>query len=354
MFCTQCGKDNKSAAKFCMHCGATMGADNFQDTFPGASRPQSLAASSANSVHSADRVAPRLAGADARRGPTAVAAFNEDEPLWRAVIGPKKADHLMPVFAAFSVAGKTSSSWSWPASLTTFLWLLHRKLWMRALVYFFAPAIITVLISVAQEADKGRNGGLFALIWLVYLVALFALPGMWGVGWLYKKYKGLIAEAKSLHKTRDAQLAHLALAGGTGKAGIIYGLFIVAIFVVGMLAAIALPAYQDYVVRAKMSEVRLYGNTLRNGFMEAYERTGRIPDEKELASFAPSPSHVRDFSIRDNGGIQIRLGFKPVENKSFVMTPSLDENKQIVWNCHTVDVPARYMWADCRQPMALK
>ena len=50
----------------------------------------------------------------------------------------------------------------------------------------------------------------------------------------------------------------------------------------GILAAVALPAYQDYTVRAKVSEVVLAGSACRTGITEAVQNSGVADVSAEL------------------------------------------------------------------------
>ena len=242
MFCMQCGKENNNAARFCVACGSAINAaGDFQDTQP---------------AQKSGRQEPSFEAAVSPKPLSRVGAFSADEPLWRAVIGPKNVNRYLPLFAEYSITGKPTASWNWPASLITFFWLLHRKLWGRALLYFIVPFLFVVVVSGAQQV-AGANAGMFLAIWLVYLLALYIVPGMYGSGWLYKKYKATIAQAKAQHKTPEAQLAYLSTVGGTGKAAVIYGLVLLFFFVFGVIAAVVLPAYQDYTVRAKKAQASL-------------------------------------------------------------------------------------------------
>lgn len=336
MFCNRCGKENSNDARFCKACGVAIssgGRDDFQETLP---------ASSASG-----RQEPSF-GASPRPPLSRVSAFSADEPLWRAVIGPKKVDRYLPLFAEFAVTGKPTASWNWPASIVTFFWLLHRKLWSRALFYFIVPFLFVVVVSAAQEGAGASSAGLFLMIWLVYLLALYLIPGLYGTGWLYKKYQATIAEAKTRHRTPEAQVAYLSAVGGTGKAAVLYGLLLFFIVIFGILAAVAIPAYQDYTVRAKMSQVNLHLGMVKRQFAAVYEGTGRIPTQAEITQEGMPAALVRNTQIEKSGAIQIELGFEPVVGKRFVLEPSLDANKQLIWTCNPGDVPVRFMPRECR------
>jgi type IV pilus assembly protein PilA len=51
----------------------------------------------------------------------------------------------------------------------------------------------------------------------------------------------------------------------------------IVVAIIGILAAVALPAYKDYTLRAKMSEVVLAGSACRTAITEAYQTATTLP-----------------------------------------------------------------------------
>src|SRR3979409_2338117 len=51
----------------------------------------------------------------------------------------------------------------------------------------------------------------------------------------------------------------------------------IVVAIIGILAAVALPAYQDYAIRAKMSEVILAASACRTSITEVYQSGGPAP-----------------------------------------------------------------------------
>ncbi|WP_308738203.1 pilin [Acinetobacter radioresistens] len=51
----------------------------------------------------------------------------------------------------------------------------------------------------------------------------------------------------------------------------------IVVAIIGILAAVALPAYQDYTVRAKISEAILAGSACRTTVSEVYQSTSSLP-----------------------------------------------------------------------------
>ena len=51
----------------------------------------------------------------------------------------------------------------------------------------------------------------------------------------------------------------------------------IVVAIIGILAAVALPAYQDYTIRARMSEVILAMSACRTSITEVYQSGGSAP-----------------------------------------------------------------------------
>ncbi len=89
----------------------------------------------------------------------------------------------------------------------------------------------------------------------------------------------------------------------------------IVVAIIGILAAVALPAYQDYTTRAKMSEVILAGSACRTSITEVYQNmdttdTGAINtwgcevNTGGAAATAPS-KYVRSVTTSSDGAITI-------------------------------------------------
>ena len=58
-------------------------------------------------------------------------------------------------------------------------------------------------------------------------------------------------------------------------------ILMIVIAIIGILAAVALPAYQDYTVRAKMAEPVLAGSVCRTTVTEVYQSSDSLPAKNE-------------------------------------------------------------------------
>lgn len=138
----------------------------------------------------------------------AIAPMSLDSPsdnamtaLYRVALGPVNAEHYLPIFARFDDAGRTTTTWNWPAALTTLSWLVFRQLWGAALVYVAAAEGLALLVF-----GLGRQ----FLHWpqpvewgILAAIALFscALPGLFANAVLHTEIRKRIARALSVSRT---------------------------------------------------------------------------------------------------------------------------------------------------------
>ena len=77
----------------------------------------------------------------------------------------------------------------------------------------------------------------------------------------------------------------------------------IVVAIIGILAAVALPAYQDYTVRAKMSEVILAMSACRTSITELYQTGGTPPGANNWGCEGVTSKYVASLGTDDNGVI---------------------------------------------------
>jgi type IV pilus assembly protein PilA len=104
----------------------------------------------------------------------------------------------------------------------------------------------------------------------------------------------------------------------------------IVVAIIGILAAVALPAYQEYIIKAKVSEVILGASQCRTSIAEVYQSApaGTAPGANgwgcETAS--QSTKYVASVATDANGVITVTAAANPVELKGasgmqIVLTP---------------------------------
>ena len=107
----------------------------------------------------------------------------------------------------------------------------------------------------------------------------------------------------------------------------------IVVAIIGILAAIAIPAYQDYIARAQMSEAMSLGSGLKTPLAEYYSDKGIWPNARALISDVRSGKYVSRVTLagatNTTGEIQINSLMKTsgvsadIRNKSFSIVSSI-------------------------------
>src|ERR1051325_10917025 len=79
----------------------------------------------------------------------------------------------------------------------------------------------------------------------------------------------------------------------------------IVVAIIGILAAVALPAYQDYTVRAKMSEVMLAASSCRTSISEIYQSGGSAPGAGNWGCETVTSKYVSSVATDANGKVTV-------------------------------------------------
>ena len=93
----------------------------------------------------------------------------------------------------------------------------------------------------------------------------------------------------------------------------------IVVAIIGILAAVALPAYQDYTIRAKMSEVILAMSACRTSVTELYQTGGTPPGVNNWGCEGVTSKYVNALATDANGVITATVtGINSTVNGKFV------------------------------------
>ena len=128
----------------------------------------------------------------------------------------------------------------------------------------------------------------------------------------------------------------------------------IVIAIIGILAAIAIPAYQDYIVRTKISEGLNMAGAAKLAVAETYDSTGVLPPANSDAGLPTSTSITGSYvsSITVNTGVvsilyNSSVGGNPTANgTTMTLDPSTSEGS-MMWDCSGT-MANKYRPANCR------
>ena len=124
----------------------------------------------------------------------------------------------------------------------------------------------------------------------------------------------------------------------------------IVIAILGILLAIAIPAYQDYTVRAKVSEGINLAASAKLGISEYVQSEGEWPENNAAAGLAASitGNDVSSVLVSD-GLITIEYASPPaIANSTLVLSPVTTAGST-VWTCGSDgDVLERFLPSSCR------
>jgi type IV pilus assembly protein PilA len=111
----------------------------------------------------------------------------------------------------------------------------------------------------------------------------------------------------------------------------------IVVAIIGILAAIAIPAYQDYIVRSQVTEGLAMASSLKASVAEFYADRGTWPANNAAVGItaAPTGKYVTGITIT-TGEILIAFGADAnaaINGSTLRLRPGASANGDIIWQC---------------------
>jgi len=121
----------------------------------------------------------------------------------------------------------------------------------------------------------------------------------------------------------------------------------IVVAIIGILAAIAIPAYTNYTIRAQVTEGVNMMALAKTPIMDAFLNNGEAPANREIAGLSPNPTDTVGKYVSSvdvvNGVVVVTFGAEAnaiITGLTVTLTPYETPNLGLVWRCGIAPMPA--------------
>jgi type IV pilus assembly protein PilA len=132
----------------------------------------------------------------------------------------------------------------------------------------------------------------------------------------------------------------------------------IVVAIIAILAAIAIPAYQNYLIRSQVSEGMVLTGGARTAVSEFYSNTGHYPLNNGSAGLPTNATSISGKYVSsvtvDSGLITAKFGGQSnsaISSQTFILSP-INKGGSIAWTCNSASHPSsvdnKYLPSSCR------
>jgi len=123
----------------------------------------------------------------------------------------------------------------------------------------------------------------------------------------------------------------------------------IVVAIIGILAAIAIPAYQNYTKRSHVTEGLSLAGGAKAAVTEYYSSKGQWPTSNAQAGISTTitGNAVRSVVVTNSGTITVTYNTKADAGKTIILKGA-DSNGAVQWTCTGGDLDTKYRPANCR------
>ena len=129
----------------------------------------------------------------------------------------------------------------------------------------------------------------------------------------------------------------------------------IVVAIIGILAAIAIPAYQDYLIRSQLTESLSLAGAAKAAVAESFSQTGVWPTNNEEAGLSNVATDIKgkyvDLLNVTNGTITLVFNSAAtndvnakLKGRTISLQPGLSINNDVIWRCGNADTTGFAAW----------
>jgi Zn-dependent protease with chaperone function len=149
-----------------------------------------------------------------------------------------------------------------------------------------------------------------------------------GYPWLTKRAARVMDTSARLPSRNGLSYLFAAFVPYAGRLGAGFG-FVILVYILGVMAAVAIPAYHDYIVKAKVNTAIIRTLPMRETLGNYYQTNQKIPDSLAVAGIPTQLADGTGLTLNPKGMV-LTVSTKEGE---IIFTPKVDEQGRITWEC---------------------
>lgn len=121
----------------------------------------------------------------------------------------------------------------------------------------------------------------------------------------------------------------------------------IVVAIIGILASIAIAAYQTYTIRAQVAEGVNMAVSGKTPIVDAFNNSGRPPADRNEAGMTPNPGDTSGNYVSGvnviNGRLEITFGensHQDIFGETLSLTPYVSGTGSVLWRCGNAPAPA--------------
>jgi Zn-dependent protease with chaperone function/Tfp pilus assembly major pilin PilA len=190
---------------------------------------------------------------------------------------------------------------------------------VRALVALSAGVERWKQLNVASYLNQAKHSSGF---WMSFHELIAGYP------WLTKRAARMMNTEAPMPRRNGFAYLLAVFVPYSGRLGAGFGL-LVYVYIIGVLAAIAIPAYHDYTVRAKINVAVISSQGVRDALGNYYQSNKKTPKSLDMLGISSQQTDGSQLSL-DSNSMELTISTQQGE---LIFRPSVDAQGRIVWRC---------------------